>query len=316
MTVYPDFTSGGILYPGILEPMLTVNMPTVHTQYTTKFDSVLNGVMVTIKGLNVWRTYVDSTFKVIPVVVNNVVNRVVSNVIISGISNIVSTYVSNFILNEVGIKLTNDTINTITNISPVVSAVEFTPCSQFQVYKQSGEFIECKPSQKPVFGVASGAIMIKGEEIQVPNYSGTSSQTFPLNFYLELDKNNSTWAIVTTRTSGASFKSYHIGGVNCTNASTTKISGSGGNVSGGSASSSGSSSSSESNNCKIYNIWQAQCEFDDNDDDGGDSAFIAVVVDAPSKGYGNGGVMNITVDGTGAYKAVGEKIDVVFPFIG
>ena len=179
----PCFTSGGgILQPGILEPMITVNMPAVPTQFVTGLDSVLDGVIITLKGLNVWRAYVDASL------------RVAKNVV--GGFNLKKT-------------------------RPLADGLEENPCKQFKIYKSGGELIACRESQAPYFGVTSGSVIIGDESIDVEEYQAERFVAYPVNFYLDVDKVNQTAVIISTdgeadedymvEEEGHSL--YHIGGI-------------------------------------------------------------------------------------------------------
>ena len=259
----PCFADNGTeLHPGMLEPMLTVSMPAITTQFNTGIDSVLDGVMITIKALNVWRTYVDNSIKTLAT------------------TNVFNTKIK------------------IKDLNPVTEATDENPCGQFKIHMTRGSLITCGNAQKPRFGVTSGAIILNGTDTptEVAEYTPDSDQTFPLNFYLDIDRENEIVEITTDNTPIENHTIYHIGGVTAT-------------------------SGKELNNCTVYHIWQAQCEFndvqyEDNNDEDEKKAFIGVVVTSPANGYGTGAVRHISIDGTGAYKTTTGSISVVFPYIG
>lgn len=179
----PCFTSGsGILQPGILEPMITVSMPPVTTDFVTGLDSVLDGVIITLKGLNVWRTYVDASLK--------------------AVKNVIGGF---------DLKKTR----------PLADGLEENPCRQFKIYKSGGELIACYKSQVPYFGVTSGAVIIDDESVAVEEHKAVQFDEYPVNFYLDVDAVNKTAEIISVVGETAAdyiieeegHHLYHIGGI-------------------------------------------------------------------------------------------------------
>jgi len=246
----PCFTSGGVLQPGLLEPMISVDMPPVVVEYPTGLDNIIDGVMITIKGLNTWRTYIDAS-----------------------LAALTSMFNPKFKLKDT---------------RPLVSGLESNPCSQFRIYKGGGEFIACKNSEKPAFGVMGGAVVVDGNTINVSSYQPVSNQQFPLNFYLDINIASSTAVITDSRADSTGHRIYHIGGVTAT-------------------------SNSKTEGCTIYNIWQDRCEFDDY---GGGDVALASVVTMPTGGVGEGSVRLVTVTASGGLiPSSGASISVIMPYL-